>query len=48
MQEFESPPARRSPAPPCARRTCAGRAGVLVLAMRHVDGAFTTNPDPDT
>ncbi len=24
------------------------RAGVLVLALRHVDGTFTTNPDPDT
>ena len=23
------------------------RAGVLVLALRHVDGSFTTNPDPD-
>lgn len=24
------------------------RAGVLVLALRQVDGTFTTNPDPDT
>ena len=24
------------------------RANVLVLALRHVDGTFTTNPDPDT
>jgi voltage-gated potassium channel len=24
------------------------RAGVLVLAVREVDGTFTTNPDPDT
>ena len=24
------------------------RAGVLVLALRRVDGSFTTNPDPDT
>jgi voltage-gated potassium channel len=24
------------------------RAGVLVLALREVDGTFTTNPDPDT
>jgi len=24
------------------------RAGVLILALRLVDGTFTTNPDPDT
>jgi voltage-gated potassium channel len=24
------------------------RANVLVLALRHADGTFTTNPDPDT
>lgn len=24
------------------------RAGVLILALRRVDGTFTTNPEPDT
>ncbi|HEX4983805.1 MAG TPA: potassium channel protein [Ilumatobacteraceae bacterium] len=48
MQEFEvtdgSPLAGKSLRDADLRQ----RANVLVLALRHVDGTFTTNPDPDT
>ena len=48
MQEFEvtddSPIAGKSLREADLRQ----RANVLVLALRHVDGTFTTNPDPDT
>lgn len=48
MQEYDVPEGS-----PLAGRTLRDadlrrRAGVLVLALRHVDGSFTTNPDPDT
>ena len=47
MQEYDIPDGS-----PLAGRTLRDvdlrkRAGVLVLALRHVDGSFTTNPDPD-
>ena len=48
MQEFEvtddSPIAGKSLREADLRQ----RANVLVLALRHVDGTFSTNPDPDT
>jgi voltage-gated potassium channel len=48
MQEYDVPDTS-----PLAGRTLREadlrkRAGVLVLALRRVDGSFTTNPDPDT
>ena len=48
MQEYDVPEGS-----PLAGRTLREvdlrkRAGVLVLALRRVDGTFTTNPDPDT
>jgi voltage-gated potassium channel len=47
MQEYDVPEGS-----PLAGRTLREadlrqRAGVLVLALRRVDGTFTTNPDPD-
>jgi voltage-gated potassium channel len=47
MQEYDVPDTS-----PLAGRTLREadlrkRAGVLVLALRRVDGSFTTNPDPD-
>ena len=48
MQEYDVPEGS-----PLAGRTLRDadlrrRAGILVLALRRVDGSFTTNPDPDT
>ena len=47
MQEFEVP--ANSPLAGITLRDADLRktTGVLILAMRRVDGSFTTNPDPD-
>ena len=48
MQEFEVPEDSSLAGVTLRDADLRKRAGVLVLALRLVDGTFTTNPDPDT
>lgn len=48
MQEFEVPDGSALAGVTLRDADLRKRAGVLVLALRLVDGTFTTNPDPDT
>jgi voltage-gated potassium channel len=48
MQEFEVPDGSVLAGVTLRDADLRKRAGVLVLALRLVDGTFTTNPDPDT
>ena len=48
MQEYEVPDGSPLAGKTLREAELRRRSGVLVLAMRRVDGSFTTNPDPDT
>lgn len=48
MQEYDVPDGSPLAGTTLREADLRRRAGVLVLALRHVDGSFTTNPDPDT
>lgn len=48
MQEFEVPEGSTLAGSTLRDADLRRRAGVLVLALRDVDGSFATNPDPDT
>lgn len=48
MQEFEVPDKSHLAGTTLRDADLRRRSGVLVLALRQVDGTFTTNPDPDT
>jgi voltage-gated potassium channel len=47
MQEFDVPEGSPLAGHTLREADLRKRAGVLVLALRRVDGTFTTNPDPD-
>lgn len=48
MQEYDVPEGSPLAGKTLREADLRRRAGVLVLALRRVDGSFTTNPDPDT
>ncbi len=48
MQEYDVPESSSLAGRTLREADLRKRAGVLVLALRRVDGSFTTNPDPDT
>jgi voltage-gated potassium channel len=48
MQEFDVPEGSPLAGQTLREADLRKRAGVLILALRRVDGTFTTNPDPDT
>ncbi len=48
MQEYDVPEGSPLAGSTLREADLRRRAGVLVLALRRVDGSFTTNPDPDT
>jgi voltage-gated potassium channel len=47
MQEFDVPDGSPLAGQTLREADLRKRAGVLILALRRVDGTFTTNPDPD-
>jgi voltage-gated potassium channel len=47
MQEYDVPEGSALAGQTLREADLRKRAGVLVLALRRVDGTFTTNPDPD-
>ncbi len=47
MQEYDVPEGSPLAGQTLRQADLRKRAGVLVLALRRVDGSFTTNPDPD-
>lgn len=47
MQEFDVPEGSPLAGQTLREADLRKRAGVLILALRRVDGTFTTNPDPD-
>jgi voltage-gated potassium channel len=47
MQEYDVPDSSPLAGQTLREADLRKRAGVLVLALRRVDGSFTTNPDPD-
>jgi voltage-gated potassium channel len=47
MQEFDVPEGSLLAGQTLREADLRKRAGVLILALRRVDGTFTTNPDPD-
>jgi voltage-gated potassium channel len=47
MQEFDVPDGSPLAGQTLREADLRKRAGVLILALRRVDGSFTTNPDPD-
>jgi voltage-gated potassium channel len=47
MQEFDVPEGSPVAGQTLREADLRKRAGVLILALRRVDGTFTTNPDPD-
>ncbi len=48
MQELDVPDRSRLAGQTLRDANLRQQTGVLVLALRHLDGTFTTNPDPDT
>jgi voltage-gated potassium channel len=48
MQEFDVPEGSPLAGQTLREADLRKRAGVLILALRRVDGTFSTNPDPDT
>jgi voltage-gated potassium channel len=48
MQEYDVPDGSPLAGATLREADLRKRAGILVLALRRVDGSFTTNPDPDT
>jgi len=48
MQEYDVPEGSPLAGKTLREADLRRRAGVLILALRRVDGSFTTNPDPDT
>ena len=47
MQEYDVPEGSALAGKTLREADLRKQAGVLVLALRRVDGSFTTNPDPD-